>query len=496
MAIADTPCYYMRRPRVRFKLSYLMFTTIIINPMNRKNYINTKWLAGALLVLGLWSCQRDDLDETEAQFGTPDQFNATLAIRWNELFLDIERFTPGYRPPISARTAGYIGLIAYETILPGMETQYNSFDGYFQGLNVPSTVVGEVYHWPTALNAAYAQAFADFFPTAPSAQLFRIFALERDFEDQFRGDIPNEVLVRSREFGRQVARAIFQWSTTDRLGDAAYLRNNDPNYTPPSGFGYWQPTFPDYSPALLPYWGQIRTFVADETDRCPTPLAYSESTGSDLYRQAEEVYRTVNQIKAGQRRVDHWIADFWSDDCPILTFTPAGRWVAVTNQVVTQQKVNLARAVETYARVGLALADAGIRAWHEKYRYNVERPVDYIRRVMRDPTWNTLMCPDGSGRFFTPPFPAYPSGHATFGAAAAEVLTGLYGQNYRMTDRCHEGRTEFLGQPRTFDSFYEMAEENGYSRIPIGVHFKMDSDAGLQLGYGIGRKVNALPWRK
>jgi membrane-associated phospholipid phosphatase len=143
----------------------------------------------------------------------------------------------------------------------------------------------------------------------------------------------------------------------------------------------------------------------------------------------------------------------------------------------------------------MAIADAGIRAWHEKYRFNVERPIDYIRRVFNDPTWNTVMCPDGSGQYFTPPFPAYPSGHATFGAAAAEVLTGIYGDQ-SMTDRCHEGRTEFLGTPRTFESFYEMAEENAYSRIPIGVHFAMDADAGLALGYGIGKKVNRLPWRK
>jgi hypothetical protein len=65
-----------------------------------------------------------------------------------------------------------------------------------------------------------------------------------------------------------------------------------------------------------------------------------------------------------------------------------------------------------------------------------------------------------------------------------------------MTDRCHEGRTEFRGTPRTFNSFYEMAEENAYSRIPIGVHFAMDSEAGVELGYGIGKKVNSLPWRK
>ena len=108
--------------------------------------------------------------------------------------------------------------------------------------------------------------------------------------------------------------------------------------------------------------------------------------------------------------------------------------------------------------------------------------------------WNTLMCP-ADGNFYTPNFPAYPSGHATFSAASAEILTDLFGFDHPMTDRCHEGRVEFLSTPRSFGSFYEMAEENAYSRIPLGVHFRMDAEAGLDLGYRIGKKVNRLPWK-
>lgn len=155
---------------------------------------------------------------------------------------------------------------------------------------------------------------------------------------------------------------------------------------------------------------------------------------------------------------------------------------------------SLAVALETYAKVGFALADAGVRSWAEKYRYNYLRLIDYIRQVMGGTNWNTVMCPDGSGQFFTSNFPAYPSGHATFGAAAAIVLSNMYGDDYAMTDRCHEGRTEFNGTPREFGSFLEMAEENAFSRIPLGVHFRMDSDVGLDLGYEVGEKVLALPW--
>lgn len=76
------------------------------------------------------------------------------------------------------------------------------------------------------------------------------------------------------------------------------------------------------------------------------------------------------------------------------------------------------------------------------------------------------------------------------------MLADLYGDTYNMVDRCHEGRTEFISAPRAFNSFFAMAEENAYSRIPLGVHFEMDAVEGLNLGYGVGSKVNALPWRK
>jgi membrane-associated phospholipid phosphatase len=114
---------------------------------------------------------------------------------------------------------------------------------------------------------------------------------------------------------------------------------------------------------------------------------------------------------------------------------------------------------------------------------------------MLDEEWNTIMCPDGSGGYYTPNFPTYPSGHATFSSAAAEVLTDLFGADYAFTDRSHEGRTEFNGTPRSFPDFYSMALENAYSRVPLGVHFFMDSDAGTELGYKVGKRVNALPWK-
>jgi membrane-associated phospholipid phosphatase len=459
-----------------------------------KTLFRTSWPLWLAIVLLVAACSRDEDPRIEITDQVSD-YSYELALRWNELLLDLERFTPGYRPPVSARTTGYVGLAAYEAVVHGM-SRNNSLGNYFAGLNVPALDHGQPYHWPTSLVAAYAKSLELFFPTAPAEHLFRVFQLQNEYLQQYKQQLPHDVFTRSTNYGREVAEAVYAWSATDAAGHEAYRRNHNPNYQPPQGNGRWQPTYPDYTPALLPGWGAVRTFAATSADIVPTPLPYSEQPSSAIYQEALVVQQMVQRIKQGELEEEHWIAEFWSDDCPILTFTPAGRWIAVANQVVALQNVRLDLAVETYARLGMALCDAGIRCWHEKYRFNWERPIDYIRRVMGDNNWNTVMCPDGSGNYFTPPFPAYPSGHATFGAAAAKVLAELYGQSYNMTDRCHEGRTEFRGTPRNFNSFYAMAEENAYSRIPLGVHFQMDADTGLDLGYGIGQKVNALPWRR
>ncbi|HMQ50066.1 MAG TPA: vanadium-dependent haloperoxidase, partial [Saprospiraceae bacterium] len=458
--------------------------------MNTKTYTWGWRCLAAIVLLLLGSCTKDD-DVVIAPVDSISDEYATVALSWNELYLEIERFTPGYRPPVSARSLAYIGLTAYESVISAMPNN-NSIASNFSGLEIPQPDALETYYWPAVLTAAYSKSMELYFPTAPSEQLFKIYSLQNDYYEDFKQEVSFDVFSRSTAYGRSVAEAVYEWSATDPVGHEAYLNNNDPNYQPPSGIGLWQPTYPDYALALLPHWGEARTFAADDSDLVPDPLPYSEDPASPLYQQALVVRNMVSEIKQGQLAEDRWIADFWSDDCPILTFTPAARWIAVANQVVALENISLDRAVELYARLGLGLNDAGVRCWHEKYRFNIERPIDYIRRIQGDASWNTVMCPDGSGNYFTPNFPAYPSGHATFGAVSAEIMADMFGDNYNMNDRCHEGRSEFNGTPRSFNSFYEMAEENGYSRIPLGVHFQMDSDAGLELGYGIGQKVNAL----
>lgn len=456
-----------------------------------KTHLLVKIIFSFIVLAGFSACREEYVAPVETLTAS---FDNKIVISWNELLLDVERHTPGYLPPVSARSFGYIGLAAYETAKPGMP-DYKSLKSHYPGLQLPVANTSVDIHYPLALNSAYATMVTRLFPTVPAAQLSEVISLQNQFNNEYSTQVTPDVYAASVSWGEDVAEAVFNWSHSDVVGHEGFLRPNDPAYVPPAGPGKWQPTYPDFNDALLPQWGGVRTFAATPDDKCKDPLSFSADETSEFFVQARETENKVNLIRQGLNYEDKWIAQFWSDDCPALTFTPAGRWIAISNQALEQIDANLEKAVVVQAKVGMALCDAGIRCWGEKYRFNLLRPVDYMHNVMGHSDWNTIMCPDGSGQFFTPQFPTYPSGHGTFGAASAEVLTAEFGQQFILTDKCHQLRNDFIGTPRTFSSFYEMAQENAYSRIPIGVHFRMDAEAAVDLGFKVGRKVNNLPWK-
>jgi PAP2 superfamily len=309
---------------------------------------------------------------------------------------------------------------------------------------------------------------------------------------QYSGTINAEVYKRSRDYGQRVASAVWDFSVTDKDGHDKYLDPRPSNYTPPTGLGKWAKTPPGNQAAMFPYWGKVRTFAIKEEDKLARPpLPYSEDKTSAYYTQALEVYSTTTP----QTYENQWIGEFWSDDVLGFTFSPPSRWVAITNEVLVQEKSNLETAIMAAVKVGLALNDASVAAWNSKFYYNVERPVSYINKFI-NPNWNVVSLTSTGFLGSTPSFPAYPSGHSVFGAAAAEALTSVFGYSVPLTDRCHEGRTDFNGKPRSFNSFYEMSEENAYSRIPLGVHWRMDCSEGLRMGYQVGRRVNAMQFKK
>ena len=465
-----------------------IFNNQLFNPMNKLNKLSN-YLLILFLVAGLFSsCKKDTPDLTEVNSIKNIQDNDIIS-NWNDALLEIERFAAGYRPCPVARATGYIGFASYETALPAMP-DYRSIAGNYPGLSIPAFDKSVEVNFPLAINATHAYLFKQFFP----GDLIKINTTENNLKSKYSQGVSQAVVDASIKWGEDVAKAVYAWAKTDAVVHDAqfdvtqggvYTESNKPGsyHATPSTDGPGKTNF-----VMFPKFGLGRVFAISTADRViPEPIAYSEDPKSQYYGQAWEVYtRTVNATNE-----DKWIAEFWSDDLLGETFSPPTRWFAIASQVYRSSQCNLEKALVTNFKIGIALNDVVVACWGNKYKYDIERPVTYIRKVI-DANWLPIL----GDKQVTPAFPAYPSGHSTMGGAAAEVLTNEFGIDFALTDRCHEGRTEFYGTPRAFPNFYSMAEENALSRIPLGVHWRMDCTSGVSLGYVIGRKVNKLPIKK
>jgi hypothetical protein len=205
---------------------------------------------------------------------------------------------------------------------------------------------------------------------------------------------------------------------------------------------------------------------------------YSEDSQSEFYQEAWEVYSVVNHLNPEQLA----IVQFWADNLG-QTGTPPGHSISILSQILIQEGSSLETGAEAYARLGIALADSFIACWQTKYQYNLLRPITYIHNVLGDTNWNTPVV--------TPPFPEYPSGHSVQSAAAAQVLTDMFGE-VAFTDHTHAS----LGYtPRTFTSFFAFAEEAALSRLYGGIHYRAAIERGLEQGHCIGQRVKALQFK-
>ncbi len=401
---------------------------------------------------------------------------------WYGLILELVRHTPTYSPPVASRSFAYLGVTAFETVATGSD-ELQSLAGQLNGLQpVPQREAGQAYDEAVALQAAMAFAARNFFEnTGPTGQR-AMAALEKKLRAQVSAGLPADVVARSEAHGKAVAAHILAWSRGD--GGAVVENMGFPlRYELTKGPAHWVPTslIAQQQYPLLPNWGKNRSFAMPDGGTCalPAPPEYSEDKDSEFYKQALEVYQTKNGLTPEQRD----IARFWSDD-PMLSPTPPGHWISIALQILERDGAGLEKSVDVLARLGVATADAFIGCWNAKYRYDLVRPVTYIRRVI-DPKWEPLL--------ITPPFPEYPSGHSAQSAAAAVVLTQLFGENFAFRDatRRSDGLT-----PRSFPSFWAAADEAAISRLYGGIHFRAAIERGLEQGRCVGAFANALRTRR
>jgi hypothetical protein len=133
--------------------------------------------------------------------------------------------------------------------------------------------------------------------------------------------------------------------------------------------------------------------------------------------------------------------------------------------------------VSAYTQTSVALFDAFISCWDEKFRSNYIRPETAINKYV-DAEWRPYIQ--------TPPFPEYTSGHAVISAAAAEVMVHYFGDDINYTDT---SELEFGVASRSFKSVRQAAVEAGMSRVYGGIHFKHSCTVGNETGVKVGELV-------
>jgi PAP2 superfamily len=457
---------------------------ILMNFLFKKSHIGLLLL---FVILFLDACKKDPIDSTPTTVNgaAAKEFDSSVLNGWYAHTLDLIKTTNGYTPPVASRTLGYIGVTVYESLLPGMPDS-KSLAGQLNGLTaLPSPEFGKEYYMPAIANAALANINTKMFPAtnAKKAKFDSIKVVKEYYEAQFRSkNISQEIVTRSAAYGNAIAEAIYLWETGDVIGHEAYNKNFPASYTVPTGPGFWEPTGAQLIP-LQPFWGNARCFIPKSVPEAQpvSPPKYSTSVNSDFYNYATQVFNAVKNTTPTNKL----IALYWADGGG--TVTPPGHSIAITKQLIEEKGLTLDKAAETYAKVGLAVADAFMACWKCKYDYNLMRPETYIKKNI-DPNWKPLIA--------TPPFPEYVSGHSTQSGATAYVLNSIFGTNTPFVDKTNQGRKDIDGTPRSYKSFDEMAAEAAISRLYGGIHYEFGNKFGLDAGTKIGKALDKVNFRK
>jgi hypothetical protein len=402
-----------------------------------------------------------------------DAFPSDVASAWFDTLYDVVK-TERTTPPPASRIYGISSVALYESIVAGT-IAHRSLIGQLNELSsLPQPdPENQKYYWPAVANSAIATAIRGLYPAPSQASADMIDARELEFASQFRVVVPGPVYSRSVALGMDVAKAVLAWAASDGL--SIY---NDCPYDPAPVLGAWEPTPPSFSPSpVQPCWGQLRPMVLTSGAECRPPdhPQFSTNPLSEFFAAALEVYEVTVTLTQEEKT----IADYWADNAG-ATGTPPGHWIAIVGQIARNDRLSLAAAAEAYARVGIAVHDAFIQCWHAKYVYNLQRPVTYINRNI-DPLWRPYIT--------TPGFPSYTSGHSAQSAAAARVLTDMFGIK-PFTDTTHTDHELVPPQaPRSFNSFDEAAGEAAVSRLYGGIHYSFDNNEGFFSGDCIGTRI-------
>jgi vanadium-dependent haloperoxidase-like protein len=319
------------------------------------------------------------------------------------------------------------------------------------------------------------------------------------------------------DLGRRAASAILALRANDGSQIPEPHMNTD--FVPSPLAGKWRQDPVSHAPIAMGWhWGEVKPFVMQSGAqfRAPAPPAMESAEYAAAYDEVKRLggdgvhtptQRTQDQTNTGL---------YWAYDGTPSLCAPPRLYNQLTVHIADQMGSSGVETMHLLALANVAMADAGIAIWESKYYYQFWRPVTGIREsdpgtgptgtgdgnplTVGDPGFMPLGAPasNATGPNFTPPFPAYPSGHAGFGGALFQTLRDFYGRDdisFTFTSDELNGQThDNQGNvrpllPRSFTSFSQAEDENGQSRIYLGIHWKFDKTEGIAQGKKVGEYV-------
>lgn len=317
--------------------------------------------------------------------------------------------------------------------------------------------------------------------------------------------------IRGFEVGTAIAKTILAMRANDGsdhpepVVGVDYIANNIP--------GEWtMDPISQVPKAVGARWSEVSPFVipAANTYRCPPPPGLDTDEYIMAYDEVKALGGDGITTPTTRSQEQTEIGYYWAYDGTPSLCAPPRLYNQIVMQLANEQGLDTIQMCRLLALVNVAMADTALAAWESKYYYKFWRPITAIRNGSTDGNPNTVQYTDwtplgaplsnGNGPNFTPPFPSYPSGHSSFQPAVAQILRHILGTDdilftfvsdeYNGSTKDSQGNVRPL-RPKTFSSLTQTENENGDSRVYLGIHFKFDKTAGITLGHAVADDVIA-----
>jgi hypothetical protein len=400
-------------------------------------------------------------------------------------------------PVRAARAVAIVHIAMFDAVNALSNNKYKSYTGIAAAKGDPS------------MSCAIAQAAHDTLCAMWPSQIAK-------FDQELANDLAREKNVKKRTLGADLGGHCALKMLALRANDGSTFTEQrlGTDFIPSNAPGMWrQDPISQHPLALGSLWGGVKPLVLQTGDqfRCPAPPAMNSAEYTEAYNEVK-AYGGDGVITPTIRNDEQTeIGIFWGYDGTPSLCAPPRFYNQITMHIAdimgtSKDPLQLARLL---ALANTAMSDAGITSWESKWFFQFWRPITAIREsdtgtgptgfgdgndnTAGDVNFTPLGAPASNlnGPNFTPPFPAYPSGHATFGGALFEMFRNFYGRD---DIEFEIGSDEFNGitkdnqgntRPviiRRFESFSQAEEENGQSRIYLGIHWTWDKNEGIAQG--------------